>query len=111
MTEAVCISETAAPTAMAYVRRAPAPTRYAAVMVLPCPGPNACTAPNPKARRSEAARTNGVRRHRTRPANEPPDAMGAPPTVAPSVRDSAPRAVPRPGRKENTADVTSRGLE
>src|SRR2546422_7492024 len=79
-------------------------------MVFPCPGPRAWIAPNARARSSEPIRMRGVRRHRIRPANEPPPATGAPETVGPC--DDG-RAVPvaGPGRKENVAEVTSRGLE
>jgi hypothetical protein len=41
MTDAVCINEIATPTAIAWRARPAVPTRYAAITVLPCPGPSA----------------------------------------------------------------------
>jgi len=75
------MSDTARPTTMAWRFFAPAPTRYAAVIVLPCPGPRACTAPNPTASSSEPSRISGVNRQSTSFANDPPLEMGAPETV------------------------------
>ena len=54
-----------------------------------------------------------MRRHVTSRANAPPEAMGAPATVAPrkpAARAAAPALVPAPGLNRNDVDVTSSGL-
>ena len=108
------MSATAIPTVAASRARPPFPTRYAAVMVFPCPGPNACSAPNPMASRTDTARTSGVNRQVTKLAKEPPEAIGAPDTVSPEGRPRAPPAVPGAAGsswKARVASETSSGLE
>src|SRR5438132_9651286 len=98
-TDAECIRDTATPATMAWVRLAPAPTRYAAVMVFPWPGPSAWTAPNADASTRDSTTIAGVNRHRMSPANDPPDATGAPDTVVPRAPPDV-AALPGPGGQE-----------
>ena len=109
-TDAVCISATEAPTATACPTLAPDPTRYAAVIVLPCPGPRAWAAPNRKASRRDTTSTRGVSLRPIRAANAPPLATGTFCTVgSPGARSATADA--RPGPNAKLAPVTSSGLD
>ena len=105
------MSETAAPATTACRTFAPLPTRYAAVIVLPCPGPSACSAPKAKAARSETISTIGVSRHLTSAAKDPPEATGEPVTVR--APDGWPMVEPvaAPGSKEKAAELIRSGLD
>src|SRR5207244_13217555 len=102
--------QTASPARAGWRGLAAWPTRDAAVIVLPSPGPRAWTAPNANARSSDSPRTSGVSRQLTSAANEPPEATGAPPTVW-GERSEESAVVPAPGRKDRLASPTFSGLD
>src|SRR5947207_15116327 len=111
-TDVVCISEMATPPVRAWRTLPPAPTRYAAMMVLPWPGATACSAPNPIASSRHNPTTGSDRPDRsTRLANDPPMTPGRCPSDEATPAGAGAPPAWTPGANENVARVTRSGLD